>query len=123
MRAFGDGSIEGFRTALAAVADPRIEESSTQGLTSAHFYARAVWQNRRGVLESVFRARPWQFPFRLSKLTTAAASTMTVLLITAEAWELGMTQSPVVLTILSVLALLATSWFVLMRQRVLSRRQ
>lgn len=119
---YGAGCTEQLRVALRAVADPRLEESAAPSPGAARFYARAVWQNRRAVVEAVLQARPWQFPFRLSKLTTAAASMMTVLLITAEAWELGMTQSPLVVTLLSLLALVLTSWFVVRRQRILTRR-
>lgn len=123
MEQFSPQSIDQFRIGLGAVADPRLEEAgSIPHDNRIRFYLRAVWQNRKSVLDAVLRSRPWQFPYRLSKLTTAAASTMTALLVSAEAWELGMSQTlPTVLT-LSIAILILTSGFVLRRQRVLLRR-
>ena len=122
MTEYGARSLQQFREMLGPVADPRLEEAGPAAADDLRFYLRAFWHNRREIGGAVWRSKPWQFPYRLSKLTTAAASTMTVLLISAEAWELGMTQPTSTVVVLSILALLLTSAFVVARQRILARR-
>ena len=105
---------------LVEVADLRIEER-LQTRSVARFYLHGIWTNRRQILSAVARLRPWAFPLRLSRLTTAALSTMLVFLITAEAWELGMSQDPVLVVALSLLALVVTSLYIVKRQRLVER--
>lgn len=105
---------------LVEVADLRIEER-LQTRNVARFYLHGIWTNRRQILSAVARLRPWAFPLRLSRLTTAALSTMLVFLITAEAWELGMSQDPVLVVALSLLALVVTSLYIVKRQRLVER--
>jgi len=116
---------EELREELIDVADLRLEERVSQHRPFI-FYLRAAWIGRDDILNTVWQARPWQFPLRLSRLTTAALSTLVVILITAEAWQLGMTQKPWILLVFSLLALAGTSFYILKRQRLLvrqSRRQ
>jgi len=47
----------------------------------------------RSARERVFQARPWQLPLRPGRLTAAAFSALFVLLITAEVWGLGTSQT------------------------------
>ena len=122
MHTYSSSSFQELEQHLAEVADPRLEEA-TRFRSDAAFYLNAVWQHRGAIAEAVGRSQPWLFPYRLSKLTTAAVSTMTILLITAEAWDLGMTQQPATVIVLSILTLVMTSAFVASRQRVLVRRQ
>jgi hypothetical protein len=68
------------------------------------------------------QAKPWSFPVRLTRLTTAAVSALLLLLMTAEVWDLGMSQSAVQVSGLSLLALLLTSVYTLLRQQLLMRR-
>ena len=119
---FSRRQIELMRPVLSAVADARLEETGDASAGLASFYMRALVVNRTGVLQAVRRANPWLFPVWLSRLTTAAISTLLVLVVTAEAWELGVNQSSVQVATLSVLALLTTSAFILKRQRLLVRR-
>lgn len=105
---------------LAEVADLRIEER-LQTRSVARFYLHGTWANRWQIVRAVARMRPWSFPLRLSRLTTAALSTMLVFLITAEAWELGMSQRPALVAGLSLLALAATSLYILKRQNLVQR--
>lgn len=105
---------------LAQVADLRVEEQ-VNSRSASLFYLRAIWANRRQILSAVAGMRPWAFPLRLSRLTTAALSTMVIFLITAEAWELGMSQSPLLVLVLSLFALAATSVYILKRQRLIER--
>jgi len=116
--------IDDLRDDLQQVADQRLEEEQPGGRQSRLlFYLRAAWINRGDMVESLYEARPWQFPFRLSRLTAAAVSTMMLLLVTAEAWDLGMSQTPVFVTLLSVIAILFTTWYTLLRQRLFVRRE
>lgn len=59
---------------------------------------------------------------RLSRLTTAAFSALLLLVITAEAWDLGMSQAPELVAALSTATLILTSAYILRRQQLLVRR-
>lgn len=116
--------IDDLRDDLQQVADQRLEEEQpTRRQSRLLFYLQAAWINRGDILESLYEARPWQYPFRLSRLTAAAVSTMVLLLVTAEAWDLGMSQTPAFVTLLSVIAILFTTWYTLLRQRLFVRRE
>jgi len=111
------------RVGLQEVADARLEEQTDVRQTGLlWFYLRAAWINRRPIVKAIIRAKPWQFPFRLSRLTTAAASAMAVFLITAESWELGMSQTPATVVGLTIGSLLLTTMYVLAKQRLLLQR-
>ena len=109
---------------LADVADLRIEEmGGTPPRNRLLFYLRTAWHNADDIWGAVRQARPWQFPFRLSRLTTAAFSALLILMITAESWDLGMTQPPSFVAALSALILVVTSGYVLRRQQLLLHRE
>jgi hypothetical protein len=74
-------------------------------------------------MSAIVQAKPWSFPFRLTRLTTAAVSALLLLLVTAEVWDVGMSQSAAQVIGFSLFALLLTSIFTLIRQRLLVRRQ
>ncbi len=122
MRAFSEESRARLAEALADAADVRLEETGRYRGHTARFYGRALWIGRREIGGAVWRARPWEFPFRFSRLTAAAASTLVILVITAEAWDLGMSQPPGRVVFLTFLALAGTSTYVLKRQQLLRRR-
>jgi hypothetical protein len=122
-RAFTPASRAELAGELADVADPRLEErSAARRLSDAAFTARALWHGRADVADAVVQTRPWLFPFQLSKLTTAAFSTLVVLVITAEAWDLGTRQPPALVAALGLAALLGTSAYLVRKQRLLARR-
>ncbi|MDH3604565.1 MAG: hypothetical protein OEU26_33575, partial [Candidatus Tectomicrobia bacterium] len=50
-------------------------------------------------------------------------STLLIFLITAEAWDLGMSQTAGLVSALSLAALIITSFYILRRQRLLMRRE
>lgn len=110
--------VRDLRSTLDEVADLRLEERDS-ARSKATFYVRAVLNDPSEVVGAVMEMKPWRLPFRLSKLTTPAASTMVVLLITAEAWDLGMSQHPATVAGMSLAALLITSQYILRRQRLL----
>jgi len=114
---------EQLRQELSDAADLRLEErpeAARGGI--ALFYLRAMRIGAGEIISAVVQAEPWQFPLRLSRLTTAAISTLLLLLVTAEAWDLGMSQPPLFVAQFSLLTLLGTSGFIVKRQRVLLRR-
>lgn len=108
---------------VADVADPRMEEMSTFArLGNAAFAVRALVLNGSDVADTVLQIRPWRFPFQLSKLTTAAFSTLVVLVMTAEAWDLGARQPLGLVAALSVAAVVGTSAYLVRKQGLLARR-
>ncbi|MEM1117711.1 MAG: DUF2391 domain-containing protein [Bacteroidota bacterium] len=108
---------------VADVADPRMEEQSAfERLGDAAFAVRAVLLNVDDVADTVLQIRPWRFPFQLSKLTTAAFSTLVVLVMTAEAWDLGARQPLWLVAGLSLFALVGTAAYLVQKQGLLARR-
>lgn len=120
MRHFDEEQRLQLREELQATADVRLEELPRAARQARwRFYLRALWIGREEVASAVLQAHPWQFPFRLSGLSTAALSTLIVLLTAAEGWELGMSQPAGTIVALSLLALLGTCAFIIHRQRLL----
>ncbi|MGQ7845543.1 hypothetical protein ACUNV4_13755 [Granulosicoccus sp. 3-233] len=107
---------------LTEIADLRLEESSPGRVSPWRFLLRASLINREQILETIIAARPWQFPRRLSRLTTAAVSTVALLLMSAESWDLALTQSWGAMALISVLILLLTTVFISFRQHLLLSR-
>ena len=124
MRTYSAPEIEELTDELADVADPRMEErSGAQRLGSAAFTVRTLWSERADVGDAVRQIRPWRFPFQFSKLTTAAVSTLVILVMTAEAWDLG-TRQPVGLVLtLSAAVLVIASVYLVRKQRLMVHRR
>ncbi|GAA4457457.1 hypothetical protein [Novipirellula rosea] len=110
------------RAALAEIADQRLEEGAGRRLAYPTFALRAAWINRKEIYQAVWAARPWQFPQRLSRLTIAAFSTLAVLLMTAEAWDLALAQDAGNVFVLLAITMLSTTVYVVLRQQLLVRR-
>ena len=111
------------REAFAAIADQRLEEQAHAKRSSWPIFAtRAAWINRREIAEAVMAARPWEFPKRLSRLTIASFSTLAVLFMTAESWDLALAQRPWRVMVLVLASLLMTTFYVILRQQLLVRR-
>ena len=108
---------------LSDVADTRLEEEpeAEQG-GMLRFYLKAVWIGIDDIWSSVIQAKAWEFPFRLNRLTTAAISTLVILLMTAEAWDLGMSEPPLLVVGFSLMALVLASVFIVKRHRLIFRR-
>lgn len=123
MTSFSEEAREDLAEELVRVADVRLEESGRYGGRELLFFVKALGHRVGDIVSAVVEARPWFFPLRFSRLTTAAATTMVILMMTAEAWELGMSQPAARVGAASVLALLATSGFLLKRQQLLARRR
>lgn len=114
--------LEQQRHALAEIADQRLEEGEGRRLSQPAFMLRAAWINRREILEAILAARPWQFPKRLSRLSIAAMSTLTVLFLTAEVWDLALAQARWQVGGLCATTLALTTVYVVVRQQLLVRR-
>lgn len=109
---------------LKLIADLRLEEvGAARRQGAAAFYLKSAWINRHEIADAVRNARPWQFPVRLNRLTTAAFSTSLILMITAESWDLAARQSLVSLAGFAVAAILATTVYITRRQQLLVRRE
>ena len=122
MESFSPDEIRRLEEELRGVADARMEEVEGAADSRLRFYFQAGWQERGDIGRSIRNARPWLLPLRLSRLTTAALSALLILLVTAEAWDLGMSQSPGFIAALSILALAVTTAYILKRQRLLVHR-
>jgi hypothetical protein len=108
---------------LEEIADRRLEETAAyQRVRPWRFYALGAWVNRREIALAVWEARPWQFPFRLSRLTTAALSAMLVLLLTAEVWDLAINQGAGPILLLSFVTVSTATTYVMLRQGLYVRR-
>lgn len=122
MSRFSDREHAELAAALHAIADERLEERASNMSSRWRFTARAAWINREEIVEAVIAARPWEFPQRLSRLTTAALSTLALLLMTAESWDLGLSQGGGRIVLMALAVLLATTLYVVTRQQLLMRR-
>lgn len=123
MARFAPETIESLGAELENVADIRLEERPQANATGAlAFYFQAIWHLRHDILSAVWQAQPWQFPFRLNRLTTGAVSTLLILMMTAEAWDLGMSQTLSRMMVFSLIILIGTSAYILQRQKLLLRR-
>ncbi len=122
MTSFAPAQIEELRKNFAAVADTRLEDAIDSSISHLAFQLRASWINRKVIVDAVLAARPWQFPRHLNRLSTTAVSTVALLLMTAESWDLGLSQSPASLTGMALLIWFLTTAFVLTRQQLLLGR-
>ena len=120
---FTDANRAEIQQEVADVADPRMEEETAfERLGDAAFALKAVLLNWADVADTVLQIRPWRFPFQLSKLTTAAFSTLVVLIMTAEAWDLGTRQPVWLIVAMTAVAILATSAYLVRKQNLLAWR-
>ena len=107
---------------LNDVADLRVEETRGSPRGRWSFTARVVARSGDEIWEAVLRNRPWTLVWHLSKFTGAALSTLLILMLTAEVWDVGvrLPLEGVIIALSLVLAL--TTYFVVTRQRLLTRR-
>ncbi len=118
MQVLTPAELEELKDNLSEVADLRLEESSKTRQAAWRFLLRATLINREQILETIVAARPWQFPRRLSRLTTAAVSTVALLLMSAESWDLGLSQSWTSLACISLFILTLTTVYISFRQHL-----
>ena len=107
MQSFTPTQRETLGANFAAIADTRLEDAIEDSRSRLLFHLQASWINRAVILDAVLAAQPWQFPGHLNRLTTAAVSTVAILLMTAESWDLGLSQTPSSLIAVSLIAVSA----------------
>ena len=122
MERFDEEELEHLLEELTEVADLRLEEVSHLPPHPIIFFLKATWRNFDDIWNSVLQVKPWTFPLRLSRLSTAAFSALLILIITAEVWDLGMSLSAATVLAFSLGALILTTYFIIERQHLLSRR-
>ena len=123
MKSYSQDQREQLMDELIEVADIRLEERpQSQKSRTLPFYLKGSWIGRHDIFSAVVQANPWEFPFRLNRLTTAAISAMLILLVTAEAWDLGTSQSTPFILCFPLVVLVGTSIYILTRQKLLLRR-
>ena len=123
MELFSDAERAELAEEVADVADPRMEETGlVHELSDAAFAVKAALLGWSDVIDGLLTIKPWRFPFQLAKLSTAAVSTLIVLVITAEAWDLGTRQPVWLVVLMSVGTLVGTSVYLVGRQHLLNRR-
>ncbi|MDF0603953.1 hypothetical protein P1J78_24910, partial [Psychromarinibacter sp. C21-152] len=120
---YAPSAVDALSLRMEEVADLRVEETQEAGKGWLGFYARSLWQNRGALPIVISRMRPWNFPLRLHRLTTAAGSALAVLVMTAESWEVAANLSASTITVLSVAAIVGTSGYLIRAQRLLASRQ
>jgi hypothetical protein len=67
--------------------------------------------------------RPWSFPLRLRRLTTAAGSALAVLIMTAESWEVAANLSAATAVAVSLVAVVTTSTYLIRVQNLVAFRK
>lgn len=120
---FAPEAVDALAARMEEVADLRVEEMGGRARGRLGFYARSLWQNRGALPRAILRMRPWSFPLRLRRLTTAAGSALAVLVMTAESWEVAANLSSSAIAVLSLAAIAGTSAYLIRVQRLLAARQ
>lgn len=124
MSEFDSSQLSAIENNLHQIADPRLEETqAATELSPLRFYVQSAYINRHEIIDAVRHARPWEFPLRLLRLTAAAVSTTTLLMLTAESWHLASNQAITKLAILLGIVLIVTTALVAVRQRLLLQRR
>ena len=124
MKTFSADQMTEMRETLRLIADPRLEEiESSTDFSMSGFYIRSAWINRHEVLDALLQASPWEFPFRLLRLTAAALSTVMILKITAETWDLSGSLNVLRLIMVLLMTIACTTTFVTIRQGLLVSRE
>lgn len=123
MTGFAPEAVADLSRRMGDVADLRVEEMEGSRQGRLGFYARSLWQNRGALPSVILRMRPWSFPLKLRRLTTAAGSALAVLVMTAESWEVAANLSARVIVVLSLIAVAVTSAYLIRAQRLIASRQ
>ncbi|PHQ33336.1 hypothetical protein [Rhodopirellula bahusiensis] len=119
MEELTESQVERHNAALKEIADQRLEEQTGNPTTSLGFMLRSAVINAREIWQAIGAARPWEFPRRLSGLTLAAVSTLVVLLLTAESWDLALSQNNFSTSVLVLLSWVGTTTYVVFRQQLI----
>ncbi|MEM8530951.1 MAG: hypothetical protein AAGF95_08920 [Chloroflexota bacterium] len=102
---------------LEEVADARLEEQPHR-LGRFAFYWRTFWADPRGIVEDIWGYAPWKMPLQMERLTAAAAVSILVLLLAAEAWEVGVNVSLISLLLGVGVATIGSTFFLFFGQHL-----
>lgn len=102
---------------LEEVADKRLEEQSKQW-NPLLFYWKAFWADPKSILIDVIGYKPWRLPLRMGRLTAATAVSLIILLLAAEAWEIGTNMTVRRLISGSIIAILIATAFIFAGQNL-----
>jgi hypothetical protein len=102
---------------LDEVADKRLEEQ-TKHWNRAAFYWRAFWADPKSILIDIVGYSPWKLPLKAGRLTAAAAVSLMLLLLAAEAWEVGVHLSFPLLVVSAIFALIVAAAFIFAGQNL-----
>jgi hypothetical protein len=123
-KTFSSEQMDRIRANLESIADPRMEELGLNKRGKMlSFYTRSVFTNLHEIFDSLLKAKFWRFPLRLSRLLTAAISSLFILLMTAEAWDVGV-NLPWATALGSIIAgVIGPFFFVLFQQNLLLKKE
>lgn len=96
---------------LEEVADKRLEEQSKEW-NPISFYWRAFWADPKSILIDIWGYAPWRLPLRMGRLTAATAVSLIILILAAEAWEIGVNINVWGVAVGTVAALLMATTFI-----------
>ncbi len=102
---------------LQDVADSRTEELAHHH-SRIGFYLHALRADPISILQDIWQYRPWRLPLRMGRLTAATTVTIIILLMAAEAWEVGTNFDPILLIIGTICAIFVATTFVFIGQNL-----
>lgn len=102
---------------LDEVADKRLEEQTKQW-NRFTFYWRAFWADPKSILIDIIGYAPWKLPLQTGRLTAATAVSLLILLLAAEAWEVGVNLSLPLLIVSTIFSLLVATAFIFAGQNL-----
>lgn len=102
---------------LGHTADARLEERQPHW-TWLSFHLHTIGANPGSLLRDVWGYAPWRLPFRMGRLTAAAAVSLVFLLLGAEAWEVGINMPGASLGLGAIGAVLAATIFLYWGQNI-----
>ncbi|MGC1481564.1 MAG: hypothetical protein WA771_13775 [Chthoniobacterales bacterium] len=104
------------RRRLSEVSDQRLEERGGHAIRFG--YTRAFLADTRGIATDILGYSPWRLPFRMGRLTAAAAVSIVVFLLGAESWELGVNIEEWPLAIATAISIVAATIFLFAGQNL-----
>jgi hypothetical protein len=102
---------------LEEVADRRLEEKQRHW-NWLSFHWHSFWADPQSIFIDTIGYKPWRLPFRMGRLTAAAAASILVMLLGAEAWEIGVSFSGAQLWIGALCSILIAALFVFFGQNL-----
>ena len=102
---------------LEEVADRRLEEKQHRWNWFS-FHWQAFWADPQGIFIDTLGYKPWRLPFRMGRLTAAAAASVLMLLLGAEAWEIGVSFSVVSLLVGALGSIVIATLFIFFGQNL-----